>query len=48
MKHRNVRTLPVCDGDRLVGILTDWDVAQAVADERPPAKRAVAAYTRTD
>jgi hypothetical protein len=44
MKHRNVRALPVCDGDRLVGILTDWDVAQTVADERDPAERPVAAY----
>jgi CBS domain-containing protein len=28
MKRRNVRALPVCEGDRLVGILTDWDVAK--------------------
>lgn len=48
MKHRNVRALPVCDGDRLVGILSDWDVAQAVADERDPAERPVAAYMSTD
>jgi CBS domain-containing protein len=48
MKRRNVRALPVCEGDRLVGILTDWDVAKAVADQADPAQRSVADYMSTD
>jgi CBS domain-containing protein len=48
MRERNVRALPVCDGDRLVGILTDWDVAKAVADEPDPAQRSVGDYMSTD
>jgi CBS domain-containing protein len=48
MKRRNVRALPVCEGDRLVGIVTDWDVAKAVADEPDPAQRSVADYMSTD
>jgi CBS domain-containing protein len=48
MKQRNVRALPVCDDDRLVGILTDWDVAKAVADEPDPAQRSVADYMSSD
>jgi CBS domain-containing protein len=48
MQRRNVRALPVCEGDRLVGILTDWDVAKAVADEPDPSERSVADYMSTD
>jgi CBS domain-containing protein len=48
MKRRNVRALPVCEADRLVGILTDWDVAKAVADEPDPAQRSVTDYMRID
>jgi CBS domain-containing protein len=37
MRSLDVGVLPVCDGDRLVGILTDRDLAvRAVADGRDP------------
>ena len=37
MRDRNIGTLPVCDQDRLVGMLTDRDiVVRAVADGRSP------------
>jgi CBS domain-containing protein len=33
MTNSGVKALPVCeDGRRLVGIITDWDVARAVAE----------------
>jgi CBS domain-containing protein len=31
MLASHVKALPVCTGERLVGILTDWDIATAVA-----------------
>ena len=31
MTERGVKALPICEGDRLVGIVTDWDLAKAVA-----------------
>ncbi len=31
MTERGVKALPVCEGERLVGIVTDWDLAKAVA-----------------
>ncbi len=37
MRDRNIGALPVCDGDNLLGMLTDRDiVVRAVADNRPP------------
>jgi len=37
MKALDVGTIPVCDGDRLVGIVTDRDMAiRAIADGRDP------------
>src|SRR5262250_1719797 len=37
MRHLDIGPLPVCDGDRLVGMLTDRDIAvRAVADGRDP------------
>lgn len=37
MKDRNVGSLPVCDGQRLVGMITDRDIAvRAVAAGRSP------------
>jgi len=38
MKDLDIGSLPVCEGRRVVGILTDRDiVTRAVADELPPA-----------
>ena len=37
MSHRDVGPLPVCDGDRLIGMLTDRDITvRAVAAGRDP------------
>lgn len=36
MNEAHVKVLPVCEGDRLVGVLTDWDVISAVADGGAP------------
>lgn len=39
MKALNVGALPVCDGDRLVGLLTDRDITvRATAEGHDPAK----------
>jgi CBS domain-containing protein len=38
MRHLDIGPLPVCDGDRLVGLLTDRDITvRAVAEGRDPA-----------
>jgi CBS domain-containing protein len=36
MVGAHVKALPVCDGDRLAGIITDWDIAAAFAGEDEP------------
>src|SRR5262245_58570635 len=37
MRHLDIGSLPVCDGDRLVGLLTDRDLTvRAVADGQDP------------
>src|SRR6266446_6041572 len=37
MRHLDIGPLPVCDGDRLVGMLTDRDITvRAVAEGRNP------------
>src|SRR5262245_66116989 len=37
MRHRDIGPLPVCDGERLVGMLTDRDITvRAVAAGREP------------
>src|SRR2546421_10712076 len=37
MRHLDIGPLPVCDGDRLVGLLTDRDITiRAVAEGRDP------------
>ena len=37
MSHRDVGLLPVCDGERLIGMLTDRDITvRAVAAGREP------------
>jgi CBS domain-containing protein len=48
MRQRGVRALPVCDGDRLVGIVTDWDLAAALADEGDPSARPLGDFMSTD
>jgi CBS domain-containing protein len=48
MATRGVRALPVCDGERLTGIITDWDVTRAVAAERDAADHVLSEYMSTD
>jgi CBS domain-containing protein len=48
MRERGVRALPVCDGERLVGIVTDWDLAKALADEGDPTDRPLGDFMSTD
>jgi CBS domain-containing protein len=48
MRERGVRALPVCEGERLVGIVTDWDLARALADEGDPSDRRLAEFMSTD
>jgi CBS domain-containing protein len=42
MCEANVQALPVCEGARLEGILTDWDETRAVAAGDAPERRSVA------
>ena len=40
MKELNVGAIPICDGPRLIGMLTDRDiVVRLVADQREPSER---------
>jgi CBS domain-containing protein len=49
MKTIDVGFIPVCDGDRLKGILTDRDITiRATADGRDPSKTKVADVMSTD
>ena len=48
MADAGVKALPVCDGQRLTGIITDWDVTRAVADESETARRPLSDYMTTD
>jgi CBS domain-containing protein len=48
MRERGVRALPVCEGNRLVGIVTDWDLARALADEGDPSDRPLGEFMSTD
>lgn len=51
MSERGVKAVPVCDGERLVGIVTDWDVTKAVAEAASPddaAERLVQDWMSTD
>ena len=42
MRALNVGALPVCDGDRLVGLITDRDITiRATADGRDPAQTTI-------
>lgn len=48
MKTRGVKALPVCEDDQLIGIVTDWDLASAIADEQHPAEIEVAECMSSD
>jgi CBS domain-containing protein len=48
MTERSVKALPVCEGDELVGIVTDWDVTRAVASDESAGGRAVREFMSTD
>ena len=48
MDETGVKLLPVCEGDRLVGVLTDSDVVCAVADGCAPDSEFVRNYMTTD
>jgi CBS domain-containing protein len=49
MKDLDVGLIPVCDGDRLKGVLTDRDITiRATADGRDPAKTKVSEVMSTD
>lgn len=48
MKEAGVKALPVREGDRLVGIITDWDVTRAVAEESDPTQQKLSDYMSTD
>ena len=49
MKELDVGLIPVCDGDRLKGVLTDRDITiRATADGRDPAPTMVSEVMSTD
>jgi CBS domain-containing protein len=48
MTSAGVGALPVCDGERLAGIITDWDVTRAVATDRDAADHILADYMTSD
>jgi CBS domain-containing protein len=48
MTSAGVGALPVCDGERLAGIITDWDVTRAVASDRDAADHMLAEYMTSD
>ena len=49
MKELDVGLIPVCDGDRLKGVLTDRDITiRATASGRDPAKTKVSEIMTTD
>ena len=41
MVGARVKALPVCEGERLVGILTDWDIAASFAGDDAPDRLSV-------
>jgi CBS domain-containing protein len=48
MSESGCKALPVCEGERLVGIITDWDVARAVAEDDDPSHQSLSHYMSTD
>jgi CBS domain-containing protein len=48
MIEARVQALPVCEDDRLAGIITDWDVTRAMAADDDAARRPIADYMSTE
>ena len=48
MQYNEVSALPVFDGDRLAGIVTERDIVRAVADGVDPQETEVAGYMTQD
>jgi hypothetical protein len=48
MDEAHVKVLPVCEGDRLMGVLTDSDVISAIADGGAPDTEFVRDYMSTN
>jgi CBS domain-containing protein len=48
MADAGVQALPVCDGERLAGIITDWDVTRAMAAAEDASSTPLRHYMSTD
>jgi CBS domain-containing protein len=48
MTQAGVKAIPVCDHGRLEGIITDWDVTRALANDPNAGRRPLGDYMSTD
>jgi CBS domain-containing protein len=48
MTEAGVQALPVCHGERLEGIITDWDVTRAMASADDASRKPLREYMSTD
>jgi CBS domain-containing protein len=48
MTEAGVQALPVCDGERIAGIITDWDVTRAMASDGDAGALPLSDYMSTD
>ncbi len=48
MTEAGVQALPVCHGERLEGIITDWDVTRAMASAEDASRKPLREYMSTD
>jgi CBS domain-containing protein len=48
MAEAGVGALPVCDGERITGIITDWDVTRAMASADDAPKEPLGDYMSTN
>ena len=48
MAEAGVHALPVCEGERLAGIITDWDVTRAMATAEDAQGKPLGDYMSTD
>jgi CBS domain-containing protein len=48
MRSSGIRALPVCERERLVGIVTDWDLVEALAGDEDPAGQSVSEFMSTE
>ena len=48
MTEAGVQALPVCDGERLTGIITDWDVTRAMASSEDASSQPLRDYMSTN